>query len=358
MNTVERSLAKLSFARAAAIASFAFAFASTSQAQIKHFGVSDVTQFISCAEKVLHKRVLLHPNLPFEQITPICTGQSGDEFRAALKAKSVAVKEGEDWAYLLHSSFFGPWQSYTLEGEKLYWKKFHVEVSIANADLKEQQTEVELKPDALARIKNQVLEQARLIPIFEPHTQNETEVAQIGISLRAYVRHANKSGPVSLIILLNEAGDWAADGRIVYGEQKADGSFQLLWDSPIVVARLAQISFLDVDGDGIEEIVLHSSYPAGMRDLSALSAFDLQGNELTRDLTSTVGSDKPHCAIPYLYGYSAADGACPMVGEGVDFDYSTGPPYDIVGDGKFTLKDHHYVDVRKIRAARPKSSSH
>jgi hypothetical protein len=324
-------------------------FACTSPAQIKHLGISDVTQFVSCAEKVLHKRVLLHPNLQLNQVIPVCTYQSGDQFRASLRAKLVAVKEDEDWAYLLPASYFGPWESYTPEGEKLYWTKFRIEVSVANADPKNRQTEMELKPEALLKLRDQVLQQARLIPIFEPHTQAAADVAQIGISLQVYVRHANKSGPVSLVVLINEAGDWAADGRIVYGEEKVDGSFQLLWDSPIIVARLAQVSFLDVDGDGIEEVVLRSSYPAGMRDLQALSVFDLQGNELTRNLTTAVESAKPHCAVPALYGYSAADGACPIVAEGVDFDYSHGPPYDIVGDRVFTLNEHRYVDARRLR---------
>jgi hypothetical protein len=123
------------------------------------------------------------------------------------------------------------------------------------------------------------------------------------------------------------------------------------------MAKLAQISFLDVDGDGIEEIVLHSSYPAGMRDLEAMSVFDLRGNELTRNLTTVVESVKPHCAVPPLYGYSAAEGACPIVGEGVDFDYSHGPPYDIVGGGTFTLREHRYVDARTIRRTGPRKSS-
>ena len=348
---------KWNLAPAARILGLLLIFGSATQAQVKHFGVSDVTAFVSCADKVLHEHVLLHPNLPLRQVTSLCTNQSGDEFRAMLKANSIAVKEDGNWAYLLSARYFGPWESFTPEGEKLHWTKFHVEVSIANADPKNHQTEMELKPEELLKLKDQVLEQARLIPAFEPHTQSETEAAIIGIALQVFVRHTKKDGPASLVLLMSEAGDWAADGRIVYGEQQGNGSFRLLWDSPVVVAKLAQISFQDVDGDGVEEIVLRSSYPAGMRDLEAMSVFDLQGNELTRNLASTVGSVKPHCAIPDLYGYSPADGACPIVGEGVDFDYSSGPPYDIIGGGKFTLREHRYVDARKIPRTPGKKSS-
>jgi hypothetical protein len=66
----------------------------------------------------------------------------------------------------------------------------------------------------------------------------------------------------------------------------------------MVVAKLAQISFQDVEGDGLEEIVLRSSYPAGTRDLEAMSVFDLHGNELTRNLTTAVESVKPSLCSP------------------------------------------------------------
>jgi len=83
-----------------------------------------------------------------------------------LKASSIAVKEDGVWAYSLPVRYFGPWESYTPEGEKLHWTKFHVEVSIANADPKDHQTEMELKPEELAKLKRQVLDQTRLIPVF------------------------------------------------------------------------------------------------------------------------------------------------------------------------------------------------
>jgi hypothetical protein len=168
----------------------------------------------------------------------------------------------------------------------------------------------------------QAPEQARLVPVFEPHNQPENEIAQIAITFRVYVRHTRKDGPASIVVLLQEALDLSVDGRIVYGEQQDDGTVQLLWDSPIVVARLAAVLFFDVDGDGVEEIILHAAYPADMRYLGAMSVFDIEGNELSRYLTSVVESAKPHGAVPDLYGYSAADGSCPIVAEAVDFDYS------------------------------------
>src|SRR5437763_16878572 len=137
-------------------------------AEIKHFGISDVTQFVTCAEKTLQKHVVLHPNLPLKQLVPLCSHQPRDEFVAAMQSQSVAVKEDAKWAYLLPASYFGPWQTYTPEGQKLRWKNFKVEISIVNADLKLHQTEMELKPEELARLKDQVLEQARLIRRFEP----------------------------------------------------------------------------------------------------------------------------------------------------------------------------------------------
>ncbi len=349
--------ARCEFSPAVAMAGLLLAFASATQAEVKHIGVSDVTRFSSCAENVLHKHVILAPDLPLEQVVSLCSNQSADELRASSSAKAVAVKEDEDWAYLLPASYFGPWESYTLEADKLRWKRFHVGVSIANADPKDRQTEIELKPEALSKLKDQVLEQARFVPVFEPRTQSENEIAQIAFTLRVYVRHTRKDSPPAVVVLVKGAEDTDVDGRIVYGEQQGDGSVQLLWDSPIVIAKYAVISFLDVDGDGVEEIVVHANYPAGMRDLDAMSVFDVHDNELTRHLTTVVESVKPHCAVPYLYGYSGADRACPIVAEAVDFDYSHGPPYDIVGEATFTLRKNHYVDVRKIPRTETKNPS-
>jgi hypothetical protein len=350
-------LARCGFLAAVTMAGLLLAFVSATRAEVKHFGVSDVTEFSFCAEKVLHKHVILHPNLPLKQLVSLCSTQSADEFRTSLTADKVAVKEDGDWAYLIPASYFGPWEGYTPEADKLRWKRFHVGISIANADLKARQTELELQPEALSKLRDQILEQVRFVPVFEPRTQSENEVAQMAFTLRVYVRHIRKDGPPSVVILLKGAEDTDVDGRIVCGQQQGDGSFQLLWDSPIVIAKLAAISFLDVDGDGVEEIVLHSAYPAGMRDLEAMSVFDIRGNELTRYLTSIVESANPRCAVPDLYGYSAADGACPIVADAVDFDYSHGPPYDIVGAATYTLRNNHYVDVRKIRRAETKNPS-
>lgn len=66
------------------------------------------------------------------------------------------------------------------------------------------------------------------------------------------------------------------------------------------------LGFQDVDNDGVEEIVLSSAYPAGIHDLDALTIFAITGKEIARAAP---------CSVPDLYGYSAADGACPIVGD-------------------------------------------
>ena len=325
------------------IAFSAWVFFSLSlRAEVRHYGVSDVTRFTSCTENVLHKRVILDSNLPFKELVSLCGKQTHDELVDLLKQHQVAVREDGNWAYLLHASYFGPWASYTPESEKLKWKHFQVEVSAHSADLQYHQNEVELNTAQLSRLKDQILEQARPIPIFPPRTQSADEIAQIAFDLLVFVRHTRKDAPSSVVVLLRQADDFAVDGRIIYGEQGPDGAVKLLWDSPIVVSRFAEVSFLDVNGDGTEEIVLKAAYPAGMRDLAAMTIFDIQGQELTR---------QSKCSVPDLYGYSQDDGTCPIVAESVDIDYSQGPPFQIDANkmllnGKnavFKLVGNHYV---------------
>ena len=230
------------------------------QAQIRHSGNSESTRLSSCAETVLQKRVLLHPNMPFEELAPLCKNQPRDEFLAALKAHSVGVKEDDGWAYLLPASYFGPWPSHTMEGEKLHWKNIKVKVAISNADLKGGQTEEQLKPEVLQDLKEQVIKQARLVPVFEPHSQGDAETARVTWNLTAYVRHLRKGSPASVVIVVREGDDSSVDGRIIYGDQQPDGGYRLIWDSPVVVVRYLQLWFFDVDGDGIDEILLRSAY--------------------------------------------------------------------------------------------------
>jgi hypothetical protein len=311
-------------------------------AQVKHLGVSEVTNFVSCAQNVLHKRVILDSNLPFKEFAALCGNQDHDAFINLLKQHQVAVREDGDWAYLLHASYFGPWTSYTPESDRLKWKHFQVDVSARSADPQYHQNEVILSAAQLIKLKEQVLDQARLIPIFPPRTQSENEIAKIKFDLQVFVRHVRKDAPSSVVVLLREADDFSVAGRITYGEQQSDGSFKLLWDSPILVARFSDVSFLDVNNDGVEEITVKGAYPGGMRDLAAITIFNIQGQELTR---------QSRCLVPDLYGYSQEDGSCPIVADSVDFDYSHGPPFDIEAtstlvsgkDAVFKLLGNHYV---------------
>ena len=104
------------------------------------------------------------------------------------------------------------------------------------------------------------------------------------------------------------------------------------------------MSFDDVDGDGFQEIILRSRFPAGMRDAAALTVFDRRGRELTR---------QERCMQPVGYDFWKSYDTCPIVGEAVDFSYSNSPPFDIVANrvfytrktGVFRLRNGRYVEV-------------
>lgn len=106
--------------------------------------------------------------------------------------------------------------------------------------------------------------------------------------------------------------------RLVYGEL-AHGVYRMLWDTPLVGPDLT-LSYKDVDGDGIPEIVLRWTEAGGNVIYDALAVFNVKGEELTR---------QQECdpSLPYA---EAAQFACAIWGASVDFEKITLGKYDIL----------------------------
>jgi hypothetical protein len=132
-------------------------------------------------------------------------------------------------------------------------------------------------------------------------------------------------------------GVWGARNgysRLIYGEKIANG-FALLWDSPLIPARAWTLEYNDMDGDGIEEILVHSRF-GSKRDV-ALSVFNTKGEELSRQ------SDD--CLMEW--GCDDEEGCgCPIVGLDASFERQPGGKKDIV------LQLETASDVAKIERYR------
>lgn len=199
-----------------------------------------------------------------------------------------------------------------------------------------------LSQKQLVQLQDAVVRQARLIPVLQADGEPiDVETATFPIRLQVYVHHLKKDVPLSIVVVVR-GDENASAGRLVYGEEQADGTLKLLWDSPLFVARYLDLSFDDIDGDGFQEIILRASFPAGIHDSAALTIFDRNGRELTR---------QEQCLQPVGFDFWKTYDTCPIMGEALDFIYADTPPFDIFvhrvfhtdRDGVFRLKGGRYV---------------
>lgn len=293
------------------------------QDKMLRLGESPQTQAIACMQRVLGKQVLLTRIPPLETTFKGGCPEGRAELLQLLKSQSlpVSVMEEDNWALLVPSYCLPPWRTYVDEFEKIHWKHFRVEATAKLGD--SQQSQGTLSPDQLRQLKEQVLKQARFVQVYDPRTKGGEETAVIPLSLEVYLRRLRPTGPRSVVVVLRQQEN-AVPGRLIYGEETETGSFRLLWESPVIIAHMMALEFEDVDSDGIEEVVIHSIEPSGMRMFNVMTVFNIAGKEITRHLPCETPVDG--------YGYSAADGTCPIVGEAVEFDDST-TPWSILVDG-------------------------
>jgi hypothetical protein len=158
-------------------------------------------------------------------------------------------------------------------------------------------------------------------------------------------------------------------GRLVYGEMR-NGNYQVLWDSPLLNSR-GRLNFLDVNGDGANEIVWRSALCGAQNCMpEQLVVFDRSGHELTRQkkCPDTLGS---------YYYFDESNGVCPIEGNEIQFTmispYPDPPeestPKDIVASGSgaddketiYTLVNGSYVpsklDSSGLAEARKKEAA-
>jgi hypothetical protein len=163
---------------------------------------------------------------------------------------------------------------------------------------------------------------------------------QIRVELEVEVRSLGKDGPEAVIAALrtspceNESelnGMYFSDvTRLIYGEIN-NGNYEMKWDSPLLFAPDDWITFRDLNGDGIDEIVVWPPNGDAIKQwneeddyayFAGLVAFDRMGNELTRG---------KFCSQYMAY---SEERACPIMANKVEFDPAKrGRSLDIVTTG-------------------------
>lgn len=281
------------------------------QADIQHWGELDYDKTIGCEAAALGKRVLWFA-LRTEQVMVPCPA-SKSELIKSLSEKGVTVAVTGEWAFLLPShpdnsslERFTPEYKH-VEPSKLVdgTNKLVVRWTTKNFAAPGIPGSRTLSESELKEVETKILHDGRLIPVEEPISR--TGVFEIPLELTVDCHRLSPKSPESVVATLQER-PVSNPGRLYYGEFR-NGHFELLWDSPIIHARLLHMGYMDVDGDGIQEILLNSFAPGNVT-FPAVAVLDRKGNELTR---------QNECDITGLELYGAdehgADTVCPILGE-------------------------------------------
>ena len=275
---------------------------------VEHVGLTNPDRFMLCAQEVFGKPVLREAEPLGRAVESVSCPASKDEIRKGLEGHQESVLdvrlfELKDWVFLE--------PEYRLKPEPPYgrWKKLEIVPEVRNwAGIPDSRA---LTPEELAEASRIVFEKARVSPllaaIVEPGADGETATVKVPLVFDAH-RLASHSVTES-VVAISKATENGGTGRLIYGEIR-EGKYVPLWDSPLFGALNLQLGYVDLDGDGIKEILLFSDGGRYPGELEALTAFDTRGHEVTRQ--------GGHCWIQGFAEIDQHEIVCPLMGEGFE----------------------------------------
>ncbi len=247
--------------------------------EIKHMEGINSDRSLECVRRVLGKRPLIQPAVnPKWLIAPCPTSRS--DLLDILKRDGLRYFDAGEFGYIIPSKFFPPLPpGYDATWPQVKWGQIKIAVQIRPAEGMDQK-----EADDIGR---EVLERARLIPLDADFNKEDEDIDSLQLNIYLYEAHLSPSSPTSVLAWVNQLPD-ASAGRFVYGEIR-DGRYVMLWDSPLF-SDAGNPGFQDVNGDGIEEIVMQT-HVCGNECSDLLSIFDKGGRELTRQ--NNCGDSRP-----------------------------------------------------------------
>jgi hypothetical protein len=291
--------------RPLALLALSVAFSLPTFADIRHIGMSPDQKFLVCAQKVLGKVVLwqdiFYGARDADSTPKLACPMGRDEFIAALqKEEAISLFEDGPFAFVVTTGYSAQRKPNTFYGYK--FKRLPILFNVRNAQRvgSRKITEKELQTIASA-----ILRETRGLEVLwaignSPEADCMTGEEQIRVELEVEARSLGKDGPEAVIAALrtspcNDESElkpmyFSDVTRLIYGEMK-NGRYEMKWDSPLLSAPSDWITFRDLNGDGIDEIVVWPPNGEGIKQWNeeddyaysaGLVAFDRAGNELTR----------------------------------------------------------------------------
>ena len=220
-----------------------------------------------------------------------------DEFIAALRRdEAITVYEDRQFAFLVTTGY-----SPQRKPNRFYDYKFDKLPIKLKVIQRERPGSRQLSEPETQKVTAEILRNARGVEILWA-IGNSPEAPcpsaeEITIVLELETRQLSASGPESVVAFLRAtpcADDLVPSyfsdvTQLIYGEI-ANGAYAMKWDSPLLYAPSAWISYKDLRGDGTEEIVI---WPSKVEEaeqwredddfgyFGGAVAFDLEGHELT-----------------------------------------------------------------------------
>ncbi len=279
--------------------------------QVQHTSKAQTDRFLLCARSIFRKPVYMTVDGPWFDAEMKCSSDREQVLRE-LEERKIAVFENESAVLLVPPRIrpdLGPrrW--------RINWHKFDIKFHVMIFDDPIPLGSRALSKEEQDQIAKVILEQA-LVPPLVPgfaHVNGDTGEMNVALILDA---HPLSPGTESVAAVFGSA---RGKMRLVYGEL-AHGVYRMLWDTPVLGGPDLTLSYKDVDGDGIPEIVLRWTEAGGNVIYDALAVFNIKGEELTRQ-------QECNSTLPYA---EPAQFVCAIWGMNVSFEKSNSGIYNIL----------------------------
>ncbi len=201
----------------------------------------------------------------------------------ALNDLGIRVTDSGTWIHLVPSHLYDPPRTQP----RILWKQLQVRQEVeewgAPGSRKLSETEREQIAGAIRREARPPVVYTPLGLDFDGNVENTVD-----LRLRLDVRKLREAGKDSVLAV------WGSGiARLVYGEIEC-GVYRPLWDSRLFNADFLKMGHLDVDADGVEEIVLEARRG---RDGLEWVIFNTKGMEVSR---------QEPCDSPLLFGKASS----------------------------------------------------
>jgi hypothetical protein len=288
----------------------------SAQSSIKRVTESDLDRFLTCLSGVVGKPVF--PDVSVRWRPSVACPQPKEQLVSALAAERLRLFVGGSASFLVPDSKFErptppapfQWTDIMITGDVQVW-----------GDLRNSRVPT---PSERQGIVAEVIRGARSVPLNVPFTCGVGGLCLVKVSFIVDIHRFRASSRTESFVAI--VGQKDGNARLVFGELRGS-MYRVVWDSPLFESLSLEPAYLDLDGDGADDILLSTA--RANRIGSQLVAFTRDGSELTR---------QSHCDIDPLNGYDASGGACPIVGHNIE----ASPPSD--GRHDLLVEQRHVDD--------------